>query len=167
MQYNTLQPRRQEQQHAQPAAGSTDLSSLLGVRIGQDVSGNFALTPAGLAVLGRDGRYFALDSLAEGPQLMDVTSLVVPGDAGVYRLPVPEVHTGDLIVISDSPFQSMFVLGMEGGRAVLGLDPSCNLLVTYLPPDNQFTRLLFGDTANMFVRIVSIFDVLAGMIGDF
>ena len=166
MQYNTvpIQPRLQQQQQQ---SSSMDLSSLLGIRIGQDTSGNFALTPAGLAVLGRDNRYYTMQYLGGRPRLVDVSALILPGDPGAYRMPVPALETGDLIVISDSPFQAMFVMESDGGNAVVGLDASCNEIVTYIPPNNPFTNLLFGGGSSVFVRVISTFDVLTGIFNGF
>jgi hypothetical protein len=162
MQYNTT-PAQQQPQGQQNAM---DLSSLIGVSIGQDVTGKFALTPSGLAVLGRDGRYFGMDIHDGGGVVLDLTSMVLPINAAVYRIPSEEVFPGDLIVISDAPFRTLFVLEVPGDGTVVGLDPGCNELVTYFPPENPFADILFGGH-NIFARVVSMFDVLNGVIGDF
>jgi hypothetical protein len=168
MQYNTVryqtgsqsQPPPQEQQ----APSSFTLSSLLGLRIGQDTTGNFALTPAGLAVLGRDSRYYSFESYGERARLLDVTSLILPINPGVYRIPALEVRPGDLILISDSPFSALFVIEIaEFG--IVGLEATCNELVTYFPPENLFGDRFFGHRNNIFVRIVSTFDLLEAVIG--
>jgi hypothetical protein len=170
MQYNTVLTQRQQQARAdsQPQQTGADLSSLLGLRIGKDTTGNFVLTAAGLAVMGRDGRYFSAEFYEGRPRLLDVTAMVLPVDPGVFRLPVRSVNRGDLILISDSPFTAMFVMEAGGRNSpTIGLDATCNELITYYPPDNLFAGVLFGEDADVYVRIVSMFDLLTGMVGSF
>jgi hypothetical protein len=162
MQYNTLTVPYLQTGGSQ--SGTLDLASLLGVRIGQDTSNNFAITPMGLAILGRDSRYYSLEEHEGRLRLMDVSSLVLPINPGVFRVPVEEVHFGDLILISDSPFSAMFVHEVHHhGREIHGLEVTSNERIQYLPPHNPFGELLFGHRTNLYVRFVSVLDLLSDL----
>jgi hypothetical protein len=164
MQYNTL-----VLPHGQVATqpGALNLTSLLGVQIGQDLTGNFGFTPAGLAVLGRDNRYYTLDYHEDLARMLDVTSIILPINPGVYRIPVQRVYRGDLVLISDSPFSALFVTEVqEDEGSIVGIEATCNERVEYSPPYNFFGGVLFGEDAKLFVRIVSLFDLLGNLFGD-
>jgi hypothetical protein len=159
MEYNTVSLQQQ--------AAPFDLSSLLGARIGLDTSGRFALSTSGLAIAGSDGKFLALDQ--QRRRLLDVSSLVLPVGACIYRIPATKVSPGDVIVTSDSPFCALFVLEDKAdGTLIQALNPCSSELVSYVPPDNPFSDLLFfADGGSVFVRVVSLFDLLSPLVGEF
>jgi hypothetical protein len=136
-------------------AGSPQgLPNLFPVQIGNDVTGVFAMSLYGLAVIRPDSR---LVVHREG-DLLDVTAFLLPGvDPGVFRIPVPEVFPGELIVTSDSPLSLLYVLERtEAG--VRGLDPFTGNIVRYIAPLNPFF--------NYFVRLQSLFGLLFAETGE-
>jgi len=130
------------------ASSSQTMPGLFPIQIGCDVSGTFALSLYGLAVIRPDGR--AVVHLEGG--LVDVTLFVLCGGAPeVFRIPATEVFPGDLIVTSDSPISLLYVLE-QTKIGVRGLDPFTGNIVFYVAPLNPFF--------NYFVRVQSISDLL-------
>lgn len=132
-----------------------DLSRVLGnVALGLDTTGNFALTLSGTALARPDGTYVRLGSREE--LLIDVTPLILPGiDPMVMRLPVrPRAVTrGDIVIVSDTPFQALFVLDVGHGGRIVALDPIQEQLVTHVPARNLFF--------NVVVRATSLLDLVS------
>jgi hypothetical protein len=98
-----------------------------------------------------DDKFVARD----GDGFFDVGDFVFDGgDKFVYRLPVGEhqVEPGDLLVISDTPFQALFVKAVKGG-AIIGLDPHSGSIVEYLPRANMFG-------IKFFVKAISLIENL-------
>jgi hypothetical protein len=147
----------------QPALSSSSFPALRGlfpVYIGPDVSGAFAMSLYGLAVIRPDG--CAVVHRDEG--LLDVTLFLLPGlnlgpgvNSGVLRIPVAEVKRGELIVTSDCPFSLLYVLEQNEAR-VRGLDPFTGNIVQYTAPLNLFF--------NYFVRVQSLFGSLFAEMGE-
>lgn len=135
-----------------------DLKTMFGgVSIGKETSGNIKPSIRGLAVKVADGKYVARD----GDGFLDVGGFVFDGgDKYVYRLPVNEqqVEPGDLLVMSDSPFQTLFVKSVKDGT-IVGLDPASGSVVEYVPHTN-----MFGLT--FFVKAVSLIDNLGAGSGS-
>jgi hypothetical protein len=140
------------------SAGPIATDPLLGVQIGPDTSGNFALSISGLAVRRSDGRFVARPPGSN--RLVDVTALLLPGiDPMVYRLPVRTARPGDLIVISDDPLTVRYVLEWEPEGELIGLDPDTGDVNAFVPIQVPFL--------NCFVRIVSLLDLFpAGRLRD-
>jgi len=131
--------------------------SVFGIQLGKDVSNNFTLTIAGLAVR-VDGRLYAFDKTPGVSQpLQDVTGLELSlGTPSVYRLPVTTLNPGDLIVTSDSPFEVLFVTKFDPqGEGIKGIDPFDQERVVRVLPRNLFNL-------NLLVRVASIFDLFGG-----
>src|SRR5438874_415995 len=84
------------------------------IPIGKDVTGNFALSYKGIAVQSECGRrYSAFRVEEDGVKIYDVTGLTLPGCEGfIYRVPVnaEKVRPHDLLLISECPFQVIFVV---------------------------------------------------------
>jgi hypothetical protein len=129
-----------------------DLKSIFGgVSIGRDTSGNVKPSIKGLAVKVADGTFVARD----GDGFLDVGGFVFDGgEKYVYRLPVSEqqVEPGDLLIMSDSPFQALFVKAMKDGT-IFGLDPTSGSVVEYVPHANMFGL-------KFFVKAVSLIENL-------
>ncbi len=133
-------------------------SSLFGVQLGKDVSNNFALSLSGLAVRTQGGRY--VSKLPEKDYLVDVTPLVMPGDPGVFRIPVDSVKQDQLIVVADIPLTLLYVLNpgtVEWGEPIRGLDPMTGEIVHYQPSQNFLL--------DFFTVATSVFDMLSDLIG--
>src|SRR5215475_2906127 len=99
---------------ALPGSTSIDFRSVLGIQVGRDTANNFAASLNGLAVKTWDGRYVVPTPDRKGGQvvateLQDVTGLTLPVDPFVFRVPVPTVEPGNLIVMSDTPFHVLSV----------------------------------------------------------
>lgn len=129
------------------------LTTLGGVALGRDLTGNFGFTLNGVAVLRPNGTWVALD--AEGDALVDVTPLVLPGmDPLVFRMPsnLDQLRRGDRLIVSDAPFSPLFVLHPfeRGDAGIQVLDPLTGWLSGYLPARNLFL--------NFVVLAVSPFD---------
>ena len=135
------------------SASSFDITSLLPARIGQDTSGNFALSVSGLAVRTPAGKWVTKDR--DENILLDVSLLVIPGiDPMVYRIPTETVRPNDLIVTSDVPLSLLYVLHTEPGQPqeIHGLNPFTGEFVDYRPAEGLFF--------NFFVLVVSMLDIL-------
>ena len=135
----------------EPQPSLPNLGSILGIQIGMDNSGNFALSLNGLAIRRPDGRFVTMVR----DQLLDVTLFTLSGiNPMVFRVPVPSVSRNDLIIISDFPFRPLYVLETsdEPGVGIVGLDPFSGETSAYSPVENLFL--------NFFVRVVSLFDLL-------
>src|SRR5262245_55555977 len=128
--------------------------NLFGLQIGRDTSGQFALSLDGLAVLTPAGRYVLKDP--DRNRLVDVSPLILTGiDPWVFRIPAERVEPGDLIVTSDTPFSTLYVVESYTDRSprhIEGLDPATGYIVQYFPP----AQLLF---LNIFVRVISLFEL--------
>jgi hypothetical protein len=139
---------------ASPSPAAFDfLTTLGGVALGRDLTGNFALTLNGVAVLRPNGTWVALD--ADLDALVDVTPLVLPGvDPLVFRMPSnpDRLRRGDRLIVSDAPFAPLFVLHPfeRGDAGIQALDPLTGRLSGYLPARNLFL--------NFVVLAVSPFD---------
>jgi hypothetical protein len=123
-----------------------------GIQIGRDTTGNFALSPAGLAVRRTDGTYVTIDR--EHDALIDVSPVVFLGlDPWVLRIPVlpSAIRRGDVIMSSDEPFAPLFVLGREVSQ-ILALDPVVGQLVTYVPPASLL--------CDVYVVAASLYDIV-------
>jgi hypothetical protein len=124
------------------------------VPIGKDVSGNFSLSYKGIAVRSGCEHRFSAFRVENGEvRIYDVTGLTLPGcDGFVYRVPVQSDHVrrGDLLLISECPFQVIFVEEIEKSGRVKGITATGDE-VKYLPP----VRL--GDCVR-YIRIVSVLD---------
>lgn len=130
------------------------------VPIGKDTSGNFTLSYKGVAVRTDCNRYVAFRREEGQTRLYDVTGLTLPGcDALIYRVPVSErnVRPGDLLLISDCPFQALHVTEIQGER-VRGLSSSGEE-ITFVAP----RRL--GDCAR-YIRIISVLDTCGARPGE-
>jgi len=125
-----------------------DTVSLLGgISLGVDTSGNFRLSPNGIAVR-RDNRFYALD---EG-HLIDVTEMSF--DSTFVRVPASVAslrEKKDVIISSDKPVSALFVLGVTEG-IVDAIDVSASERVEYLPSSN----LLLKD--RFVVRVAGLVD---------
>jgi len=135
------------------ASGGFDISSILPAGIGQDMSGNFALSVSGLAVRTPAGTWITKDR--DENKLLDVSLLVIPGiDPMVYRIPAETVRPNDLIVTQDAPLSLLYVLHTdpEHPRDVHGLNPFTGEFVHYRPTEGLFF--------NFFVLVVSMLDIL-------
>jgi hypothetical protein len=118
-----------------------------GVAIGKDTSGNIKPSIKGLAVRLADGKFVVKD----GEGFLDVAGFVFDGgDKYVFRLPVKEeqIKPDDLLIISDSPFQSLFVTAVKEGT-IIGLDPQTSTIVQYVPPKNMFGITFFVKAVNL------------------
>src|SRR5258708_6895837 len=138
---------------ATPPIPTIPTNSILGVEIGQDTTGGFAMSISGLAIKRSDGRYVAKPEGED--RLVDVTAFLIPGvDPMVYRLPVTRLEPGDLIVISDDPLTLRFVINQdeEGDGELEVLDPDTGDVTEYIP--------IQAPIFNFFVRVVSLFDLL-------
>ncbi|WP_157650557.1 hypothetical protein [Burkholderia ubonensis] len=128
-----------------------------GVSIGKDTSGNlklgFTADRVGLAVRSPDGQWYVKD----GDGLRNVTGATVDvSDGWIFRLPVSEVHEGDVVVVSDDPFSAVFVrkVGTEGQLQVL--NPAEYSSGEFTQPTN-----LFGQ--RYYVKAVSLLDSLGDL----
>jgi hypothetical protein len=137
----------------QGVAGFPDLMTLFGLPLGLDTTGNFAMSLGGLAVRTPDGRFVMKERGAA--RLLDVSTLVLPIDPHVYRLPSRTIAPNDLIVTGDVPnFAALYVLEIGEGFNVEGLDVGTGEKVSYCAPRNVFV--------NYYVRAVSLLDMLIG-----
>src|SRR5258708_5651549 len=129
-------------------------SILNGISIGKDTSGNFKLTPEGLAVrTTADGKFF----VNKKDRLLDVSDLTFDGAENyVYRLPVQrdDVKAGDLIITSENPFGVLFVHSVHNDGGVKGLDPGIRQEIEYVPPTNVIVDV------QLYVKVVSLLDGL-------
>jgi hypothetical protein len=143
-------------QSASSGSGFQLFQSFFPVQIGSDMSGMFALSFQGLAVIRPDGRAVVH---REGG-LLDVTMFLLTGfgvSPGVFRIPVHEVFYGDLIVTSDYPLSLLYVLE-QTETGVRGLDPFTGKISDYTPPLSLFM--------NYFVRVESLFGQLLTHAGE-
>jgi hypothetical protein len=135
-----------------------DFKSIFGdISIGRETSGNIRPSIKGPAVRIADGTFVAQD----GDGLLDVSGFVFDGgEKFVYRLPVNEqqIERNDLLIISDSPFQALFVKEVKQGT-IVGLNPQSSSLIEYVPHGN-----IFG--FKLFVKVVSLIDRLGSSAGD-
>lgn len=130
------------------AGGGMNLSGLFPVQIGADTSGLFAMSPYGLAVVRPDGRAVVH---REG-SLLDVSAFLLPGfSPGAFRIPVPEIEPGELVITSDNPRSLLYVLERTE-TGLRGLDPFTGNVVRYIAPRSPFF--------NFFVRVQSVFGLL-------
>jgi len=131
-----------------------DLKSMFGgVSIGREMSGNIKPSIKGLAVKVADGKFVARD----GNGFFDVGGFVFDrGDKYVYRLPVNEgqVQAGDLLIMSDSPFQALFVEAVKDGT-IIALDPTSGSVVEYVPHTNMFGMKFFVKAVSLIENIGS------------
>jgi hypothetical protein len=129
-----------------------DLKSIFGgVSIGKETTGNIRPSIKGLAVKVADGKFVARD----GDGFFDVGDFVFDGgEKYVFRLPVNEdqVVPGDLLVLSDAPFQALFVKTIKDGT-ISGLDPTSGAVMEYPPHTNMFG-------VRFFVKAVSLIENL-------
>jgi hypothetical protein len=138
---------------SQSGAGFPDLTTLFGLPLGLDATGNFAMSPRGLAVRTPDGRFVRKEKGTE--RLLDVSALILPIDPCVYRLPSRTVEPDDLIVTGDPPsFAALYVLEIHEDSCVEGLDVGTAERVRYCAPRNLFITY--------YVRAVSLLDMLLG-----
>src|SRR5438477_6429913 len=111
------------------------------VAVGKDTSGNFRLSPYGLAVRSApDGRFVARHK----DELVDVTDLTFDGSENfVFRIPkkAPEPKK-DIVIRSDSPFSALFVDEVLSDGRVRGTDPATGDVQEYRPVTNLVTQLL-------------------------
>lgn len=126
--------------------------------IGKDTTGNFTLSYKGIAIRSDCNRYTAFHKRSNRPnervRLYDVTGLTIPGcDCFIYRVPVKYEHVnrGDLLLISDCPFQVLYVEAKEDDR-ISGITSSGEE-IRYLPP------IRLGDCSR-FIRIFSVLDAI-------
>src|SRR5262245_43015815 len=100
-----------------------NISSILnGIAIGKDTSGNFKLTPEGLAVRTTPSGKFVV---SKGDQLLDVTDLTFDGgETFVYRLPVQrkDLKPGDIVITAENPLEVLFVRQVHQNGRLTGLD---------------------------------------------
>jgi len=137
----------------QRVAGFPDLTTLFGLSLGPDTTGNFAMSLGGLAVRTADGRFVMKEKGAD--RLVDVTTLILPIDPRVYRLPSRTIVPDDLIVTGDPPnFAALYILEIGEGTYVEGLDVGTGEKVSYCAASNLFI--------NYYVRAVSLLDMLIG-----
>jgi len=110
-----------------------DASSVLGgITIGRDTSGNFRLSPAGLAV--RFGDRWVVN---ENGQLRDVTGLTIESIQNVVvRIPSQRVAAGDVVVLSDNPLNVLFVQNVDQNGHLHGLELESSQVVEYVPTNN-------------------------------
>jgi len=158
MRYNTVRPQSQTQQ--EQASAPFDLRCLFGIGIGPDTSNAFGLTLSGIAVRRNDLRYVSVDT--QSRRVYDVTPLIIGGANNlIFRLPATTINPGDLIITSDYPVSSLFVLEVRdqapGSGYVIGIDPNSSEIVQYVPPANLFFPF--------YVRVVSVLELL-GSLGD-
>src|SRR5215510_10481394 len=102
------------------------LDSIFGsVAIGKDTSGNFKLSPYGLAVRsGPDSRFIA----RRRDELVDVTDITFAGTENlIYRIPKRTPSEEDIIIRSDNPFSVLFVDNADDPARVRGTDPDGNI----------------------------------------
>jgi hypothetical protein len=136
-----------------PTLPTTTPTSILGVQLGLDTSGNFAWSVNGLAVLTPSGRFVRKDDC--GDFLVDVTPLNLPVNPQVYLLPAPCVAPGDLLITASDPnFAAMYVMNADTPDNILALDTATSLIVRYSTPANLFF--------NFYVKAISLFDVVLG-----
>ena len=130
--------------------------SVFGVKLGKDLSDNFALTFTGLAVRAPDGRLYQFAKDNPSAPLADVTGLTISSSKPVaYRIPVSTVEVGAILVTSDEPFAVLFVQEVVSPTHIRGIDPFRQEQVDYVVPSNIFSLAFF-------VRVVSIFDLFGG-----
>jgi len=122
-----------------------DLKSLFGgVSMGRDTSGNFKMSLVGdrmdLAVKTADGQFYARDDGG----LRNVTGVTLDAFGGmIFKLPATKVNKGDVIVVSESPFNAVFVeeAGEDGRLRVL--NPAISSHVDYVQPKNLLGQRFF------------------------
>jgi len=105
-----------------------------GASIGKDVSGNFKVSLKGLAVRATpEGKFVTKD----GDHFLDVTDLTLDGtERFIYRLPVPSVEPGDVVVMSDTPFATMFVQHVAEDGTLEGYVPQTSTTERYVATVN-------------------------------
>ena len=134
-----------------------DLKSLFGgVSMGRDTSGNFKMSLVGdrmdLAVKTADGQFYARD---EGG-LRNVTGVTLDAFGGmIFKLPATKVNKGDVIVVSESPFNAVFVEEVGEDERVRVLNPAISSQVDYVQPKN-----LLGQ--RFFIKATSLLDSFGG-----
>jgi hypothetical protein len=123
-----------------------DASSILGgIGIGKDTSGNFRLSPAGLAV--RSGNRWVVN---QNNQLLDVTGLTIDSVQNVVvRVPTQQVAAGDIIVLSDNPFNVLFVQSVDANGHLHGLELNSSQVVEYVPNNNLLGVQIFVKVVNL------------------
>jgi len=136
------------------------LGSIFGsVAIGKDTSGNFKLSPYGLAVRsGPDSRFIA----RRDDELVDVTDITFAGSENlIYRIPKMTPSEKDIIIRSDNPFSVLFVdkVDNDDGR-VEGTDPDGNIQQVR-PVTNLLTQAL-AERSSFFVTVASLDSFLEG-----
>ena len=136
------------------------LGSIFGsVAIGKDTSGNFKLSPYGLAVRsGPDSRFIA----RRDDELVDVTDITFAGTENlIYRIPKMTPSEKDIIIRSDNPFSVLFVdkVDNDDGR-VEGTDPDGNIQQVR-PVTNLLTQAL-AERSSFFVTVASLDSFLEG-----
>lgn len=125
-----------------------------GINIGKDITGNFRQSLKGLAVRRPDDKFVTLD----GNSPIEVSDFTFDGtEQYVYRLPIPKVKPGDLIVTSENPFNALFVRQVQSNGHLIGVDPS-GIETNYAPATNLFN-------VRFFVRVVSLLEGLNGSLG--
>ncbi len=130
-----------------------------GISIGLDRSGTFAVSPSGLAVRDRNGRYKA--RVAQGPTtftFIDVTEVSCSLDdpqSWVLRLPVPveQVKIGDLVVLAEDPVRVMLVRHAPSVGQLVGITVDGEHL-DFQPAPNLLLKRAIA------VKVVSVFDQL-------
>lgn len=131
-----------------------DLRSLVGgISVGLDRSDAFAVSPRGLAIRDRNGRYKARD----GQGFIDVTEVAwsLEDQSWVLRVPVPveEVQEGDLIVLAEDPVRVMLVRKNPKNGPLPGITVDGEIF-EFQPARSFFLQQSFVP------KLVSAFDVL-------
>src|SRR3569833_761564 len=129
-----------------------DLKSFLGgLSVGRGTSGNFKLSFVGdrmeLAVKSPDGQFYARD----GSGLRNVTGATLDAfDGMIVKLPTPQVGKGDVIVVSENPFNAVFVEDVASDGQVRVLNTAITAQVPYVQPKNLLGQRLFVKAASLF-----------------
>jgi hypothetical protein len=138
---------------------ATTAPPLLGVPIGPDTSGSFAMSVNGLAIQRSDGRWVAKPPGEE--RLFDVTDFLIPGvDPMACFVPVESLAPGDITVVSTDPLTLRYVVGRRGEGEFEVLDPDTGDVTDFVPLQ---TPLL-----DFYVRVVSLLDFVPdlNLLGD-
>jgi hypothetical protein len=140
-----------------PTTSDSGLQCLLGVNIGRDTTKLFAASLNGLAI--KSGDRWVVPQLAKdgtGTNLLDVTCLTLQCDPQVYRVPVPTVAPGNLILTQDHPMPYVFFVESVAGTHVKGLALGRREEVETVAPVT-----ILGSP--IFVRLISLFDIVGGL----
>jgi hypothetical protein len=133
-----------------PVATTTGLP-LLGVPIGPDTSGSFAMSVNGLAIQRSDGRWVAKPPGEE--RLFDVTDFLIPGiNPMACFVPVESLAPGHITVVSTNPLTVRHVVKVRAEGEFEVLDPDTGDVTDFVPLQ---TPLL-----NFYVRVVSLLDFM-------